>query len=245
MKKKFATFMVIFSMLFIVTSSSNSAVRKNSYMTMINKENINTYEIYDEGEKITLEEKDATKVVKDKDINIQIIEQILKFEGGDLVDNATEYSKYGLTKQFINKYNKKYKTQYVVKKLSKDDAVKIMTNMMKDTRVSEIKNPEIRVLVFDTLYNSGNYRAGLITQATINYYYRVYSKGRKNVISEDGILGTNTIKYLNKIDKPEIFKQLFIYERLNSYKKLNNWNKYGNGWTKRIIEVSNLDIKKG
>lgn len=243
--KKITTYLVIFSMLFIVTSSSNSAVRKNSYMTMINKENINTYEIYDEGDKLTLEEKDSNKINEAKDINLQIVEQILKFEGSDLVDNSTEYSKFGLTKQFINKYNKKYKTHYIVKKLSKNDAIKIMLNIMKDTRVSEIKNPEIRVLVFDTLYNSGNYRAGLITQATINYYYRVYSKGRKNVITEDGIIGSNTIKYLNKIDKPEIFKQLFIYERLNSYKKLNNWNKYGNGWTKRIIEVSNLDIKKG
>lgn len=176
----------------------------------------------------------------DQEINILIAKRILDFEGDRLVHNDTEYSKYGITIETLENYNCTKNSNLTLEDLTLNDAIDIIIYLMNKTRVTEIKDPKIRIIVFDTMYNTGNRRASLITQKTFNFYNDLYGDGKR--ITVDGILGSETIEKLNNIKKVDIFTQLFIFERLDTYKKFKEWNTYKNGWTKRILTVSDINI---
>lgn len=178
--------------------------------------------------------------MSDQEINTLIAKRILDFEGEKLVQNDTEYSKYGITIETLENYNCTKNMNLNLENLTSNDAIDIIIYLMNKYRVTEIKDPKIRIIVFDTIYNTGYRRASLITQKTFNFYNDLYGDGKR--ISIDGVIGSETIEKLNNIKKVDIFIQLFIFERLDTYKKFKEWNTYKNGWTKRILTVSDIDI---
>lgn len=221
------------------------------YVHTIQQDRIKTMEVYVENtnesseEIVTLKEDKSVAEVElsntdNQSINKLIAKRILDFEGEDIVNTSEEYSKYGITKETLDNYNKVKGTDYTIESLKQNEAIEIILYLMEVFRVTEIRDPRIRIVVFDTIYNTGSRRAVYITQNTFNFYNDLYGDGKR--INVDRILGNDTINKLNQIENVDIYVQLFIYERLNTYKKFKTWSKYGNGWTKRILTVSNIKI---
>ena len=176
----------------------------------------------------------------EKAVNILIAKRILDFEGEKLVNNSTEYSKYGITIQTLRWYNAKYKTHYRLEKLKKEEAIDIMINLMNYYKIDKIKDPRIRIVIFDTLYNAGPARAFKIAQKTFNFYNDLYGNGKR--IKVDGIMGSITLEKLNSIQKVDLFIQLYTFEKLENYKNFREWDKYKKVWCERMMAISQFRI---
>lgn len=242
---------VLISLLNIVILGNPTDHQKSiGFFHIIKEDKIQTMEVHESGEiddEIILEIKKDERVadieilgMSDVDINKLIAKRILNFEGEKVVHNSTEYSKYGITIETLERYNMNRGTRLVLENLTQDNAMDIIIHLMNRSRVNEIKDPRIRIIVFDTMFNTGNRRAARITQRTYNFYNDLYGDGKR--LDIDGILGNDTIEKLNNIKKTEIFVQLFIFERLNTYKKFREWDKYKEGWTKRILSTADFNI---
>lgn len=178
--------------------------------------------------------------LNDESINRLIAKRVLDFEGEKVVNNTTEYSKYGITIQTLNWYNKKYGHKYILEKLHKEEAIDIMMKIMENSNIDKIKDPRIRIVIFDTLFNTGPKRAFRIAQKTFNFYNDLYGDG--NRIQIDGVLGPITIEKLNSIKKVDLFIQLYTFERLETYKKFKEWDKYKTVWCQRILTIKDFKI---
>lgn len=178
--------------------------------------------------------------LSNEDINKMIAKRILDFEGETVVRTEREHSKYGITSGTLRSYNKVKKTHLEVDTLSKEKAIEIIIYLMDQFKVNEIKDPRIRIILFDTIFNTGRARAVRIAQKTFNFYNDLYGDG--NRIKVDTILGKETIKSLNNIDNVDMFVQLYIYERLEVYKSFKEWDKYKAGWTKRVLTVHKINV---
>ncbi|MGL5316973.1 MAG: glycosyl hydrolase 108 family protein [Peptostreptococcaceae bacterium] len=169
------------------------------------------------------------------DMNKEIAEIVLSYEGDRVIRTSREYSKFGIGSKALASYNKSNKTKYTIEKLTKEQAVSITQFLMKTYRMDEIKDPRVRLIVFDTMFNAGVHGGGRIVQRAINFYNNI--KHRDN-IKVDGLVGSGTIRQLNNIEDVDLFIKLFIYQRIDSYKSYKEWDLYGRGWTLRITSIS-------
>lgn len=176
----------------------------------------------------------------DPKIHSQIIDSILNLEGDKIFKTKTEYSRYGIRKSLLKHYNTKYNLNYSLKTLNRKKAHNIASILMTEYKIDRIDNCNLKLLIYDLFYNAGPKTGSLILQKSLNKYYE------NQCVDEDGILGNQTLNYINQVKNLKNFKDVFIEERLNYYSKLKNWNIYKNGWTKRIksfSEIHDLDCK--
>lgn len=170
-----------------------------------------------------------------KKIHKKIVETVLQHEGVELFRTKRELSKFGIRENTLKAYNKKYKTKYEIKNLRKEDAVKISINLLEEYRIDEIKNKNVKLVVYDTIFNAG-YRGGnIILQRALKRY-------TQSGIKIDGVLGSKTIEELNNIKNEKRFITIFNQERLNYYQGIKDWEVYKEGWLKRINYYNNLRL---
>lgn len=242
----------IFMIMFINVITLGNLDKENNigYFHIIRNDKIETMRVYEKEQvddetflELSPDKSVATvelKNIDDAAINVLIAKRILDFEGETIVKTPDEYSKYGITDKTLNKFNTTTGKDYKLEELDQNQAIEIILNLMEQYRVTEIKDPRIRIVVFDTIFNTGYRRAALITQKTFNFFNDLYGDGKR--ISADGVIGSYTIEKLNSIKKIDLFVQLFIYERLDTYKKFRKWNQYKSGWANRIQTVGNIDF---
>ena len=155
-----------------------------------------------------------------------------KYEGSGL-DVTSNHSRYGVSKETIKNYNKKYKTSYTVKSLTKNQATKIAKTLYYDNfNIGIIDNDKLATAVFDFMYNSNPCNAvKRIEKAAQDF-------GIKG-IKVNGILTKEELKALNKANANDLANQICKY-RLNYMKSLKVWKTYKNGWTKRVTAITLL-----
>lgn len=156
----------------------------------------------------------------------------LKMEGSTIdKTNGKIHSKYGITKETLNKFNKKYKTNLQLTTLSKTNASNVAKKLLWDIyKLDNVHNNIVGIAMFDLLFNSNPDNASIIIQKTVNQI-----KG-KNYVNVDGNVGNKTISAINEID-PELFVKTLCKNRLTYMKKIKTWSKYGKGWTKRVNSI--------
>lgn len=164
-----------------------------------------------------------------------IIENVLSHEGDKLMRNRKEFSKYGIRNFLLIEYNNKNLKNYTINSLTKAQAIEISLYLLHKYRIDEIESCNLKLVLFDTYFNTGYGNASNIVQKSINRYYK------NNYILVDGVMGTNTIEILNSIGEDPLFYEAFFKERLAYYRQLKEWKKYGNGWKKRIESYSTVD----
>lgn len=74
--------------------------------------------------------------------------------------------------------------------------------------------------IFDMSVNSGNIQANKLLQKVLN-------------VKEDGVIGTETLKAINKVDLTKLTMQ-FNATRLLFLTNLSTWDTFGKGWARRI-----------
>lgn len=178
----------------------------------------------------------------DIEVHKKVINYVLDHEGDKILKTKYEYSKYGIRNSLLKRYNKKNKLNYTIKTLNKEKATEIALDLMNEYKINKIERCDVKLIVYDLFYNAGPKTGTLISQRTLNRYHN----GDKIDISEDGRMGEETLKYLNKIEDLKSFILIFTEERLEYYSTLKNWEKYKNGWKKRInsfFELKELECK--
>lgn len=160
----------------------------------------------------------------DMEVHKKIIEYTLKYEGEKILKTKDEYSKYGIRNSLLKNYNKKHKLNYNIKTLDKEKANEIALDLMKEYRILAIKRCDVKLVVYNLFCNAGPRIGALVSQRTLNRYFNNHIK-----LNEDGIMGKETIMYLNEIVDLKLFIRIFIDERLKYYSNLKNWEKYKNG----------------
>lgn len=126
---------------------------------------------------------------------MDIITNIIKTEGG-YVNHPNDRggpTKYGITLKTYKEYTKNYfATEEDIKNLNKEKAYEIYEQMyLIDTKIINLTNGILREIALDMAVNFGPSTAIKIIQETIN---RI---GEDSLV-EDGILGPNTEKIVNK-----------------------------------------------
>lgn len=165
----------------------------------------------------------------DIEVHKKVIENILEYEGDKILKTKYEYSKYGIRNSLLKRYNKKYKLDYTIKTLNKEKATNIALNLMEEYKITKVKRCDVKLVIYDLFYNAGPKAGAVVSQRTLNRYYKDQMS-----IAEDGIMGAETIRFLNNIVDLKSFVIIFTEERLKYYSNLKNWEKYKNGWKKRI-----------
>ncbi|MGL5710450.1 MAG: putative peptidoglycan-binding domain-containing protein [Cetobacterium sp.] len=163
--------------------------------------------------------------------NLKAINRVLSHEGTQIVNNKTEYSKYGVTDKYLIKYNLINKTNYSVSKLTYLEAQYIVEHILERNRINEIKNQKLKEHILDVVYNTGP-KGIYFIQRSINEFSESHKLGIS--IKEDGVIGSETINAINQIKNQKALNQLIYKNRIIYYQSLPNWNTYSKGWTKRI-----------
>ena len=174
----------------------------------------------------------------DVEVHKKVIESVLEHEGDKILKTKYEYSKYGIRNSLLKRYNKKYKLDYTIKTLNKEKAINIALDLMEEYKITKINRCDVKLVIYDLFYNAGPKAGAMISQRALNRY------NNQMKIAEDGIMGGETIRSLNKIVDLKSFVIIFTEERLKYYSNLKNWEKYKNGWKKRInsfFEIKELE----
>lgn len=148
---------------------------------------------------------------------------------GSKLDLSSNHSRYGVSKETIKRYNKKYGSNYTVKSLTKSQAITIAKKLYYDNfNISYIENDKLAIAVFDFMYNSNSTRAAKRIEKAAQCF------GLD--IKKDGVLTPYELKQLNKVNTNDLVKKICTY-RLSYMQSLKVWKKYGKGWTKRVNSV--------
>ena len=153
------------------------------------------------------------------------------YEGSKL-DTTSSHSRYGVSKDTIKRYNKKYGTGYTVKSLTKSQAEKIARKLYWNTyKLDNLESDVVGVAVFDFMYNSNPYNAAKQIEKAAK------SLGAK--IKVDGTLTIAEMTSMNKLDSDKLRDKICDY-RLAYMQGLKVWKKYKKGWTKRVTAIKSL-----
>ena len=152
------------------------------------------------------------------------IDGVLSHEGGYVndPDDPGGETKFGISKRAYPNLD--------IKNLTLEEAKKIYKRDYWDRlRLDEVKHQEIACAVFDAAVNLGHRTAiSLLQQALYNFYPDIII---------DGIIGPQTLGYLNSCDFPDVVLKLFSYYRIRRYLTLAEKNpelrKYLKGWIRR------------
>lgn len=162
---------------------------------------------------------------------------VLHYEGGYVnnpKDNGGE-TNMGITKVFLDTYKKKagIKTNDI-KKLTKDDAVKLYKAEWDIYGFGKLDNTDIMRLVYDFSVNSG-------PQTAIKYLQEALNRKGQN-LKVDGYIGNNTNNAVNTVDENWLKKEL---QRLRAehYDKIVDEDPeqdvFITGWFKRLNDIGN------
>ena len=158
------------------------------------------------------------------------IDHVFENEGilsDDPVDRGG-LTKYGVTISTYKKYWKdkgEEKTDDDLRKATKAEVLEIYRqNFWEPSRVEQLPK-EIRMTYFDMVVNHGQGNAVRILQKAINL-------GRISLISEDGLIGKNTISHAKKVsrDKLQASRALFY---ANLIARRPQQEKFWLGWYRR------------
>lgn len=153
------------------------------------------------------------------------------YEGAEL-DTTSSHSRYGVSKDTIKRYNKKYGTGYTVKSLTKSQAKKIAKKLYWNAyNLDTIESDLVGVAVFDFMYNSNPSNAA-----------KKIEKAAKSLganIKVDGTLTIAEMTSMNKLDSVELTNKI-CSNRLSYMQGLKVWKKYKKGWTKRVNAIKLL-----
>ena len=169
----------------------------------------------------------------------------IKHEGHKIVKTKFgEFSKFGITKNTLDLYNKKYKTNYKVEHINKEISKKIYKqkywNAMK---LSQLDNQMLANNIFDYGVNSGIYKASKDLQYLCNELIEEHDIEEIEKIDIDGIIGNKTIETLNILLKNgninnNLIIQQYKNKRLSFLRTLKGkWDMYGRGWTNRVNSI--------
>ena len=160
---------------------------------------------------------------------LKFFNYILLVEGGysnDKNDKGGE-TKYGITKEMAREYG--YKGN--MRDLTKATAQKIYEEKYyKARKLDKIKNDKMTLCIFDFSVNAGRYGIKKAQEAVNKVY-------GKNVNSVDGVIGPQTLKYLNEVNPA---KFLSVYHNLQReyYKTFakndTTQNDFLTGWLNRV-----------
>jgi lysozyme family protein len=160
-----------------------------------------------------------------------VIAHTFKYEGSGL-DLSSNHSRYGVSKETIQKYNKKYKTSYTVKSLTKTQATKIAKKLYYDNfNIGIIDNDKLAIAVFDFIYNSNPSNAAKRIEKAAQTF------GLK--VKVDGVLTKEELKRMNTVNANDLANQI-CKNRLSYMQGLKVWKTYKNGWTKRVNSIKSL-----
>lgn len=153
------------------------------------------------------------------------------WEGSGL-DKTSSHSRYGVSKDTLKRYNKKYKTDYTVKNLTKSQAKTIAKKLYWEAyNLDIIEDNKLAIAIFDFMYNSNPTNAAKkIEQAAKSY-------GIEGIKS-DGVLTKKELSKLNKGGKS--LANTICKKRIGYMQSLKGWKKYGKGWSKRVYAIKNL-----
>lgn len=155
-----------------------------------------------------------------------------KYEGSGL-DKSSNHSRYGVSKETIQRYNKIYKTKYTVNSLTKTQAKTIAKKLYWQTyNIDSITNDKLAVAVFDFVYNSNT------TNAMKTIEKKLVSIGVKG-IKVDGSLSKKEIDKMNTLSGDKLTNHI-CDARLSYIKTLKVWSNYKNGWSKRVNAIKKL-----
>lgn len=176
----------------------------------------------------------------------------MAFEGGRVfTSNYGELSKHGITKETLLKYNKKYKTSWGIKSLTRNQADAIyLKEWWNVLRLEEVEGQVIANNVYDMAVNSGHPRASKTLQQVLADLTWLHNKNnpemRLTQVKVDGVIGTETIARLNyftqqgkenDIVRRYKMKRLAFVKSLNVIKDKNGktkWETFQDNWTRRI-----------
>jgi len=163
----------------------------------------------------------------------KIIRDTLKIEGV-LSDN--ENDKGGLTKYGISQAAH---PNLDIKNLTEQQAIEIYKkDYFLRNQCDKIRSEKIAEMFFDLCVNSGNKTAVTILQHVYNFY-----PYRKTMLTEDGVLGVNTINAINAVENERDFCLLLTIFRGIFFYKITQKNELQNvflrGWLNRLVKVFN------
>ena len=131
---------------------------------------------------------------------------------------------YGITQATLKKWRKSNPGDMDVRKLTKQEAEKIYHQWY----WLPVKGDELPdggdFAVFDMAVNAGPERAIKTLQRAVG-------------VRDDGILGPRTLAAVRAADKKALIAQ-FNALRLNHMKRLRHWPTFKNGWTRRVLGVT-------
>ena len=137
-----------------------------------------------------------------------------------------------VSKETIQKYNKKYKTSYTVKSLTKTQATKIAKKLYYDNfNIGLIENDKLAIAVFDFIYNSNPSNAAKCIEKAAQTF------GLK--VKVDGVLTKEELKRMNTVNANDLANQI-CKNRLSYIQGLKVWKTYKKGWTKRVNSIKSL-----
>ena len=159
----------------------------------------------------------------------KFLDYIFKVEGGytdDKNDKGGE-TKYGITKERARECG--YKGN--MRDLTKATAQKIYEEKYyKARKLDQVKNDKMALSIFDFSVNAGRYGIKKAQEAVNKVY-------EKNVLSVDGIIGPQTLKYLNEVNAAEFLSMYHNLQR-EYYKTLAKKDitqqKFLTGWLNRV-----------
>ena len=147
----------------------------------------------------------------------EIINKSLSFEGKKLGNSMR-----GIELSTLNTYNKLCGTNWKLNSLTHNQAVKILSRLFWNDRLSYISNDKVAQFIFDWQMN---------TNPATAYKLMHKSLGLK----PQPILSLELVAKIN--ENPKLALKKFYNARLSYLKSLKNWNKFKNGWTKRLNKL--------
>lgn len=158
------------------------------------------------------------------------VSKVLFFEGG-YVDNPYDpggETNFGITKRLARRWG--YEGD--MKDMTENTAKEIYRDMFwKKYRINEIEDINIAVELMEEVVNMG-------AKIPILNLQKIYNKFSENTISEDGIIGSETINAVNSYEYPE---DIFLWQNIlqgNRYWDLTDENesllRFLRGWGRRL-----------
>ena len=147
----------------------------------------------------------------------EIINKTLSFEGKKLGN-----SMMGIELSTLNTYNKLCGTNWKLNSLTHNQALKILSKLFWNDRLSYISNDKVAQFVFDWQMNTNPSKAyGLMHKAL--------------GLKPQSTLSLELVAKINENPKSALKK--FYNARLSYLKSLKNWNIYKGGWVKRLNKL--------
>ena len=153
----------------------------------------------------------------------QIIHNTLSFEG----EKLTKTSKWGIERETLQRFNKKYKKAWKLSALQHWQAVEVLKCLYWDEKL-ELLHPNVAQLTFDWAINSNSDNA----YATM---HKAFGLKEQKMLSMELVDTINSMPYRLAMD-------IINTARIKYLKSLNTFKMYGKGWVIRIRALEEVDF---